>query len=73
MSVLLHLGKSAASGSLGLNAFNASLDTSGELCIFSYISLPNFVQGPGRTFYRSIKTYNSNGGSLTSHNSQDIP
>ena len=78
MSTVLHLGKSTASASLGVECFQSSLDISSELCIISScISSPSSVQVSSRTCHKLIQTSNSNytlldGGSLATHSPQHV-
>ena len=78
MSALLHLIKSATSGSLVFKCLQPSLDISGELCISSHcFSSPSSVQVSGRTCNRSIQTSNScctslDGGLLALHSYQHV-
>ena len=75
MSVVLHLGKSPSSGSLGVECIEFSFDISGMLCLSSScISSSNSFQISGGTCHRSIQTLGSgtmlDRSSLASHISQ---
>ena len=78
MSALLYLGKSATSGNLGVEHFQAFLDLSGESHICSFcISSPSSVRISGGTWHRSFQTYNSSctlldRSSLSAHISQHV-
>ena len=72
VSMLLHLGESSATGSLGVECLQPSLEVLGKLQISSSgISSPSFVHISDRQWNRSIQTSNSshillNGWSFTS-------
>ena len=78
MPALFHLGNSTASGSLGVECIQPSLDFSGKLCVSSSGSGPSCsVQVSGRTCQLSTQMVDSsgtmlNGGSLASHSSQHV-
>ena len=76
MSALFHFGNSTASGGLGVECLQPSLDFSGKLHVSSCSSGPPCsVQVSGRTCQWSTETFTSggsmlDGGSLASHSSQ---
>ena len=76
MPTLFHFGNSTASGGLGVECLEPSLEFSGKLCVSSSCSGPSCsVQVSSRTCERSIQTFDSgssmlDGGSLASHSSQ---
>ena len=78
MSVLLNLGKSITSRSLGVECFQPPLDTLGELCASSFsFSSPCSFQAFDGICQRSIHASYSSGnlldeGSLASHHSQYV-
>ena len=75
---LFHFGNSTASGGLGVECLQPSLDFSGKLCVSSSGSGPSCsVQVSGRTCQWSTQTFQSggtmlDGGSLDSHHSQHV-
>ena len=77
MPTLFHFGNSTASGGLGVECLQPSLEISGKLCVSSSGSGPScFVQVSSRTCQRSTQTFTSggsmlDGGSLASHSSQN--
>ena len=78
MPVLLHLGNSSASGGLGIECLQPSLDVSGKLCVSSSgSSSSSSVQVSGRTCQQSTQTSDYcgtmlDGGSLASNSSQHV-
>ena len=78
MSAILHLRKSTASGSLGIEQIQPSQDRSGRLCISSScISCHGSVHVSSRTCHPSIQTSDSsctllNGGYLVFDSSQQV-
>ena len=76
MPALFHFGNSAASGGLGVECLQPSLEISGKLCVSSSSSGPSCsVQVSSRTCQQSTQTFTSggsmlDGGSLASHSSQ---
>ena len=76
MPMLFHFGNSTASGGLGVECLQPSLDISGKLCVSSSSSGPSCsVQVSSRTCQLSTQTFTSggsmlDGGSLASHSSQ---
>ena len=78
MPALFHFGNSTASGGLGVEYLQPSLDFSGKLCVSSSGSDPSCsVQVSGRTCQWSTQTFDSggtmlDGGSLASHHSQHV-
>ena len=78
MSVLLHIGKSHAAGSLGVECFQPPWDISGELYISSSsFCSPGSIQAHGIMCHKSIQTSYSSGTfldgvSLSCHSSQYV-
>ena len=76
MPALFHFGNSTASGSLGVECLQPSLEFSGELCVSSSSSGPSCSgQVSSRTYQQSTQTFDSggsmlDGSSLASHSSQ---
>ena len=76
LPALFHFGNSTASGGLGVECLQPSLEISGKLCVPSSSSGPSCsVQVSSRTCQRSTQTFDSggsmlDGGSLASHSSQ---
>ena len=76
MPALFHFGNSSASGGLGVECLQPSLEFSGKLCVSSSSSGPSCsVQVSSRTSQWSTQTFTSggsmlDGGSLASHSSQ---
>ena len=76
MPTLFHFGNSTASGGLGVECLQPSLEFSGKLCVSSSSSGPSCsVQVSSRTCQRSTQTFDSggsmlDGSSLASHSSQ---
>ena len=76
MPALFHLGNSTASGGLGVECLQPSLEFSGKLCVSSSGSGPSCSgQVSSRTCQRSTQTFDSggtmlDGSSLVSHSSQ---
>ena len=75
MSALLHFGNSVTPQRLEVECFHPSVAVLGELCI-PFCS-NNFVHVSGRTWYRSVETFDSHytmldGGSLASHCSEYV-
>ena len=78
MPALFHFGNSIASGGLGVECLQPSLDFSGKLCVSSSGSGPSCsVQVSGGTCQWSTQTFDSggsmlDGGCLASHHSQHV-
>ena len=78
MPTLFHFSNSIASGGLGVECLQPSLEISGKLCVSSSSSGPSCsVQVSSRTCQRSTQTFTSHGsmldgGSLASHSSQHV-
>ena len=78
MPALFHFGNSTASGGIGVECLQPSLDFSGKLCGSSSSSGPSCsVQVSSRTCQRSTQTFDSggtmlDGGSLASHHSEHV-
>ena len=76
LPALFHFGNSTASGGLGVECLQPSLEISGKLCVPSSSSGPSCsVQVSSRTCQQSTQTFTSggsmlDGGSLASHSSQ---
>ena len=76
LPALFHFGNSTASGGLGVECLQPSLEISGKLCVPSFSSGPSCsVQVSSRTCQRSTQTIDCgssmlDGGSLASHSSQ---
>ena len=76
MLTLFHFGNSTASGGLGVECLQPSLDLLGKLCVSSSCSGPSCsVQVSSRTCQQSTQTFTSggsmlDGGSLAFHSSQ---
>ena len=76
MLALFHFGNSTASGGLGVECLQPSLEFSGKLCVSSSGSGPSCsIQVSSTTCQQSTQTFSSggsmlDGGSLASHSSQ---
>ena len=78
MPVLLYLGISTTSGGLGVDCLQPPLDISGKLCVSSScIDSSSSVHVSGRTYQRSMQTFDSSGtmldgGLMASHSSHHV-